>query len=158
MPTKSKSKSDHKKMWLTNFKFVVDFTLLWIGMILPVIIFMAIFRIANRQFPVWMIGPLLVTGVQIWPIFGKVLLITKPVPIQKSIRDSIVVILAVWIFFFISFAPLNASNENSCGFIFLTFFSGAGLALGFGYLFGSADLKKKIRDFPRNFKRAKKKK
>jgi len=153
MPTKSKVKQDHKKMWMTNFKFIVDFILLWIGMILPVIIFMVIFRIANRQFPFWMLGPLTVTGVQLWPIFGKYLLLSKPVPIQKSIRDSSVVNLAVWILFFVAFAPLKASNENSCGFIFLTVFSGAVLAIGFCYLFGTRELKKKIREFPKTFKR-----
>ncbi len=74
-----------------------------------------------------------------------------------NIRDLIVINLTIWIFFFVSFAPINATNENSCGFIFLTVLSGAALALSFGYMFGSADLKKKIRDFPLNFKRVIKK-
>ena len=75
---------------------------------------------------------------------------------QQNMRDLIVVNLAIWIFFFVAFSPINASNQNSCGFIFLTVFSGVTIALGFCYLFGTAEFRKKIWDFRKSFKIRKK--
>ncbi len=144
-------------MWLTNLKFVIDLFIFTFGAILPFLIVMNIFRKAHSQMPSWMFGPLLLMGVQLILSSPKHFFIWEPVPTSMKIGDLIVVNLAIWIFWFVAFAPINASNKNSCGFIFLTVFSGSALALGFSYLFGTAELRKKIRDFPRNFRRVKKK-
>lgn len=157
MPTKPKPKSDHKEMWQTKIKFVIDMFILTLGYMGPLVIVLIIFRKAHSQMPLWMLGPLVILGLQLILSSSKHFFIMKPVPIKMSIGDLIVVNLAIWIFFFVAFAPINASNENSCGLIFLTVVSGAALALCFSYLLGTAELRKKIRDFPRNFRRVKKK-
>ncbi|MEW5940662.1 MAG: hypothetical protein AB1750_13410 [Chloroflexota bacterium] len=95
---------------------------------------------------------LLAGNISAYLIAVKLFGVVKPRPLFTNVRDGIVISLSWLIFFLIAFSPFDIADAPSylCTFSFPLALA---VAIAFSYLFGSDELKLKIKNYPKVFRK-----